>query len=99
MSFTVEPHAVGSFAATIGGLTDDADAATGYTREHLGIGYDTGRMFFTVVETATTVREALVTNYQALAKLVDQSEQELARAAQQYQRTDHATAARLDATY
>ncbi|HEV8571180.1 MAG TPA: type VII secretion target [Actinoplanes sp.] len=99
MSFTVEPHAVSSFATTIGGLTDDADAAAGYTREHLGIGYDTGRMFFTVVETATTVREALVTNYQALAKLVDRSEQELARAAQQYQHTDQAAAARLDATY
>jgi Excreted virulence factor EspC, type VII ESX diderm len=99
MSFTVEPHAVTSFAAAIGDLTDDADAAVNYSREHLGIGYDTGRMFFTVVETATTVREALISNYRALAKLVNQSEQELSRAAQQYLHTDRAAAARVDATY
>lgn len=99
MSFTVEPHAVSAFATTVGGLTDDADAATGYVRDHLGIGYDAGRMFVTVVETATTVREALVANYQALAKLAGESEQELTRAAQQYRDTDQAAAARVDASY
>ncbi|MGX6601768.1 type VII secretion target [Micromonosporaceae bacterium Da 78-11] len=99
MTFTVEPDAVHSFAATVGGLSDDADAAVGYSREYLGIGYDKGRMFATVVETATTVREALVANYQALAKLADRSGLELDRAAKQYRETDRAAAGRIDATY
>jgi hypothetical protein len=99
MSFTVDHHAVRSFGTDVGGLTDDADAATGYSREYLGIGYNDGRMFATVVETATTVREALVSNYQALARLVDQSEQELVRAANGYRDTDRQTAARVDGTY
>jgi uncharacterized protein YukE len=99
MSFAVDPNAVRAFAGTIRGLSDDADAATTYTNEHLDIGYDKGRMFFTVVETATSVREALLENYRALAKLVDQSEQELTKAANQYRDTDHAAAARVDATY
>jgi excreted virulence factor EspC (type VII ESX diderm) len=99
MTFTVEPDAVRSFAATVEGLTDDADAAVGYSRDYLGIGYDAGRMFATVVETATTVREALVANYQALARLADQSGQELDRAAKQYRDTDQAAAGRIDASY
>jgi hypothetical protein len=99
VSFTVNHEAVRGFAQTIGGLTDDADQAVGYTRDALGIGYAEGRMFATVVETATSVREALVDNYTALAKLVDASEQELTRAANQYRDTDQAAAARVDATY
>lgn len=99
MSFTVDPNAIRGFARAIGGLTDDADAAASYTREHLGIGYDKGRMFFTVVETATSVREALLENYRALGKLIDASEQELAKAARDYSTTDDTAAARVDATY
>ena len=99
MSFTVNHEAVRSFAGTIGGLTDDADRAVGYGREHLGIGYAEGRMFATVVETAGNVREALQANYSALAKLMDASEQELIKAATQYRDTDQAAAARVDATY
>jgi hypothetical protein len=99
VSFTANHGAIRGFAAAIGGLTDDADRAVGYTREHLGIGYADGRMFATVVETATNVREALVANYTALARLADASEQELTRAANQYRDTDEAAAARVDATY
>jgi hypothetical protein len=99
MSFTVDHNAVQGFAHTMGGLVDDADAAVGYSREHLGIGYDKGRMFFTVVETATTVREALLANYQALAQLADQAEQELTKTAGMYRDTDTASAARVDAAY
>lgn len=99
MTFSVDHNAVRGFAKTVGGLTDDADSAVSYSRDHLGIGYDKGRMFFTVVETATTVREALLANYHGLAKLVDQAEQELNKAANQYRDTDHAAAARVDATY
>lgn len=99
MSFTVNHDAVRTFAGTVGGLTDDADKAVGYAREHLGIGYAEGRMFATVVETATSVREALEANYTALARLVDTSEQELTRAANQYRDTDQAAAAQVDATY
>lgn len=99
MSFTANHDEIRTFAGVIGGLTDDADQAVGYTREWLGIGYAEGRMFATVVETATDVREALVANYTALAKLVDAAEQELTKAANQYRDTDQAAAARVDATY
>jgi hypothetical protein len=99
VSFTVNHESVRSFAGTLGDLTDDADRAVGYAREHLGIGYAEGRMFATVVETATNVREALTANYTALAKLMDASEQQLTKAANQYRDTDQAAASRVDATY
>jgi hypothetical protein len=99
VSFAANHNAIRNFGGAVGGLTDDADQAVGYTREHLGISYAEGRMFATVVETATSVREALVTNYTALAKLVDACEQELTKAANQYRDTDQAAAARVDATY
>lgn len=99
MSFRAHEDAIRHFAGTIGGLTDDAGKAVNYTREALGIGYSEGRMFATVVETATSVREALVDNYTALAKLVDAAEQELTKAANDYRDTDQAAAARVDATY
>ena len=57
MSFTVNHESVRSFAGTVAVLTDDADRTVRYAREHLGIGYAEGRMFATVVETATSVRD------------------------------------------
>ncbi|MGK5681326.1 type VII secretion target [Actinoplanes sp. URMC 104] len=99
MSFKAEPERVQAFASTITDLVDDADRAVNYSRNYLGIGYNEGRMFATVVETATAVREALLTNYQALAKLADQSGQELDRAARDYHATDQDAARRIDATY
>ncbi|MEV4347327.1 hypothetical protein AB0J83_22970 [Actinoplanes sp. NPDC049596] len=92
VSFTANHDQIHSFATTIGGLTDDADEAVNYTREHLGIGYADGRMFATVVDTATTVREALVANYTAPAKLADASEQGIVKTANQYGDTDQAAA-------
>ena len=99
MSFLAHENAIRQFAGRIGGLTDDARNAVNYTRDALGIGYSNGRMFATVVETATSVRETLVDNYNALAKLVDAAEQELTKAANDYRDTDQAAAARADATY
>lgn len=99
MSFTADHDAIGGFGQTLGSLTDDADRAVSYTREALSIGYAQGRMFATVVETATTVREALLENYQQLAKHVDLSAMEVTKVAASYRDTDQAAAARLDATY
>src|SRR3954464_4708165 len=81
MQFHADHDAIRQFGHTVRGLADDADTAVGYTREHLGIGYDEGRMFFTVVEKATEVRDALMNNYQLLAKFADQSGAEVVKAA------------------
>jgi len=99
MSFSADHEAIRRFGQTLAGLTDDADRANLYAKDALGIGYDAGRMFFTVVETATTVREALTANYTQLAKLIDASATEVDKTANGYRDTDHAAAARLDATY
>lgn len=56
-------------------------------------------MFFTVVQKADEVRDALTANYQALARLADGSSREITKAADYYRDTDQAAAARLDATY
>jgi hypothetical protein len=40
MSFRADHDAVRQFSRTIGDLTDDADQAVPYPRDHLGIGYD-----------------------------------------------------------
>src|SRR5690349_16532275 len=73
MSFKADQQAIRGFGGQIDSLTDDADAAVSYVRNHLGIGYDKGRMFFTVVESATTVRDALMANYKQLSKLATES--------------------------
>jgi hypothetical protein len=99
MSFNADHEAIRRFGQVLAGLTDDADRATSYAKDALGIGYNAGRMFFTVVETATTVREALTENYTQLAKLIDASAMEIDKTANGYRNTDQAAAARLDATY
>jgi hypothetical protein len=99
MSFKADQQAIRSFGGQIDSLTDDADAAISYVRNHLGIGYDKGRMFFTVVESATTVRDALMANYSQLSKLATESAQEIVKAANHYRDTDATAAARIDATY
>lgn len=99
MSFKADQQAIRSFGGQIDGLTDDADTAVSYVRNYLGIGYDKGRMFFTVVETATTVRDALMENYKQLSKLATESAQEVTKAANFYRDTDAAAAAKIDATY
>jgi len=99
MDFRADHDAVRRFGRTVADLTDDADTAVSYVRDHLGIGYDKGRMFFTVVEKATEVRDALMDNYRLLAKFADQSAAELVKAANHYRDTDQAAAARADAAY
>lgn len=99
MSFSADHEAIRRFGQVLAGLTDDADRANSYAKDALGIGYNDGRMFFTVVETATTVREALTANYGHLAKLVDASALEVDKTATSYRDTDHAAAARVDASY
>ncbi|RZU52223.1 hypothetical protein EV385_4070 [Krasilnikovia cinnamomea] len=99
MSFSADDEAIRRFGETLAGLTDDASRADGYARDALSIGYNDGRMFFTVVETATTVRETLTAQYKQLAKLIDASAIEIDKTANSYRDTDQASAARLDATY
>jgi hypothetical protein len=92
VGFTVHDGAVRRFGETVGDLTDDADMAESYVRRYLDIDYTEGRMFFTVVQKANEVRDALVANYQHLARLADQSSREIDRAAAYYERTDRAAA-------
>jgi hypothetical protein len=99
VSFEVEHVEVNRFGTTVGDLADDAGMAVGYATGQLGIGYAEGRMFATVVEKATEVREAMERNYGTLKTLVTTAGQELTKAATYYQNTDHAEAARIDRTY
>lgn len=99
MSFKAEQQAIRDFGNQVNDLADDADTAVSYVRNYLGIGYDKGRMFFTVVETATTVRDALMANYKTLSTLATSSAAEVVKAANYYRDTDAAAAARVDATY
>jgi hypothetical protein len=99
VSFAADQAAIRRFGHTVGDLVDDADAAVNYAREHLSIGYREGRMFFTVVQKANEVRDALTANYQALARLADGPSREIGKAADYYQATDRNVAARVDATH
>ena len=99
MSFKANHDAIRAFSEKLSALIDDADRANAYAKDALSIGYKEGRMFFTVVETATTVRDALTANYNHLAKLIDAAAAESAEAATSYDNTDQASAARIDSTY
>jgi hypothetical protein len=99
VTFEAEHERIKSFATHVNGLSDDADEAVRYVEKHLGIGYDKGRMFFTVVETAETVRNTLKENYKHLSEVAQKSGTELSKAAAFYRTTDTASAERLDATY
>lgn len=99
MSFKADPAGIREFSDIIGGLTDDAGAASRYAGQWLGIGYAEGRMFFSVVEAATNARQALEQLYTRLGTLTSASAQELDRAVRFYETTDAAAAERLDRTY
>lgn len=99
MSFKADPPSIRDFGSAIGELADDADQARRYAEQWLGIGYSEGRIFATVVEQATAVREALVENYQKLQTLVETSREELTRAADHYDQTDFSVLERMDSTY
>lgn len=99
MTYEADHERIRQFSNSLKDLTDDADAAFYYVKDHLSIGYDEGRMFFTFVETADQVRDALEANYKHLSTLISSSSTELAKAADFYKKTDVAAAERLDRTY
>jgi hypothetical protein len=99
MSFTADHDAIARFGHTLTALTDDADRAVGYADDALTINDRASGMFFTVMQTAASVREALTANYRHLAKIIDASAVETGKAADSYRDADQSSASRLDATY
>lgn len=98
-SFKADHESIAEFGRVVGGLTTDATAAATYVGKWLDIGYAEGRMFVSVVEKATEVREALLDNYRKLETVVSSSADEVAKTARLYRETDRAEAERLDRTY
>ncbi|WP_162907811.1 type VII secretion target [Allorhizocola rhizosphaerae] len=99
MAFEADHERIKNFGSHVKGLSDDADEAVRYVDKHLGIGYNEGRMFFTIVEQAENVRNALKENYTHLSEVAMKSGIELGKAADFYRTTDQASAERLDGTY
>lgn len=98
-SFKADHESIAEFGRLLGRLQADATAATTYVGKWLDIGYAEGRMFASVVEKATEVREALLENYRKLETVVSSSSDEIAKTAKLYRETDRAEAQRLDSTY
>ncbi|MGQ0774597.1 MAG: type VII secretion target [Pseudonocardiales bacterium] len=98
-SFKADHVSIAEFGRLVGGLTTDSTAAVTYVGRWLDIGYAEGRMFASVVEKATEVREALRSNYQKLETVVSSSSDEITKTARLYRETDRAEAERLDRTY
>jgi hypothetical protein len=99
MSFTADHEAIRQFGLTLAGLTDDADRASGYANSALDIDDRSSGMFFTVMQTAASVSDALTANYRHLAKIVDASAIEVGKVIEGYRESDQSAAGRLDATY
>lgn len=97
--FEADHGQIKNFGTHVGDLSDDADDAVRYVDRHLGIGYNEGRMFATVVEAAESVRNALRENYVHLSTVALRSGHELTLAGNFYQNTDRAAEERLDRTY
>lgn len=98
-AFRADHESIAEFGRSVGGLKTDSAAAVTYVDKWLDIGYAEGRMFASVVEKATEVREALLDNYRKLETVVSSSSDELAGVARLYRETDIAEAERLDTTY
>lgn len=98
-SFRADHESIAEFGRLVGGLKTDSTAAVTYVGAWLDIGYAEGRMFASVVEKATEVREALLGNYRKLETVVSSSSDEIAKTARLYWETDRAEAERLDRTY
>lgn len=98
-SFKADHASIAEFGRLLGGLKTDSTAAVTYVGTWLDIGYAEGRMFASVVEKATEVREALLDNYRKLETVVSSSSDEIAKTARLYRETDSAEAERLDRTY
>ncbi|MGB6163586.1 MAG: hypothetical protein WCF33_24305 [Pseudonocardiaceae bacterium] len=98
-SFRVDHERIAEFGRLVGDLKTDSTAAVTYVDKWLDIGYAEGRMFASVVEKATEVREALLANYRKLETVVSSSSDEIAKTAKLYRETDRAEAGRLDRAY
>lgn len=77
--FKAVPASIRAFGAAVGDLAGEAESARQYATQWLGIGYAEARMFATVVEHATAVRDALDDNYRRLKELAEAAGVELAR--------------------
>jgi len=97
--FKAVPASIRAFGAAVGDLAGEAESARQYATQWLGIGYAEARMFATVVEHATAVRDALDDNYRRLKELAEAAGVELAKAADFYEETDLAEQERLDRLY
>jgi hypothetical protein len=98
-SFRVDHKSIAEFGGLVGGLKTDSAAAVTYVGTWLGVGYAEGRMFASVVEKATEVREVLLANYRKLETVVSSSSDEIAKTAKLYRETDRTEAERLDRAY
>ncbi len=98
-SFKADHESIAEFGGLVDALRTDATAAAAYVGTWWDIGYAEGRMFASVVEKATEVREALLDNYRKLETVVSSSSDEVAKTAKLYRETDRAEAERLDRTY
>ena len=97
--FKAVPASIRDFGTAVGDLAPETEQAKQYANQWLGIGYAEARMFATVVEQATEVREALAENYRRMQELAEAAGIELARAADHYEETDVAEQERLDSLY
>ncbi|MGH3798895.1 MAG: hypothetical protein ACRDTD_01960 [Pseudonocardiaceae bacterium] len=98
-SFKADHESIAEFGRLVGRLKTDATAAATYVGKWLDFGYAEGRMFASVVERATEIREALLDNYRKLETVMSSSSDEVAKTARLYRETDRAEAERLDRTY
>lgn len=99
MTFTVYPDDVEGYVGALTDLAPQAQQAQQYLGDHLDIGFAQGRMFASVVATASEVRAELAPNYASLQRLTTDAAAELTKAVAFYRATDTTAATRLDAGY
>ncbi|WP_016701560.1 type VII secretion target [Actinoalloteichus spitiensis] len=99
MGFEARTDSIRSFADRVDGLGQDVPNATSYINTHLDIGYADARLFATIAAACDSAREALLTSYEHLRSISEESAAELRGAATMYDDTDEDEARRLDATY
>ena len=99
MSFKADHTAIREFGAVIGGLADDADAASNYVQQWLDISEAKGSLYQTTFNSVAEIEGQLAGMYGFLSSLINNSAQEVEKAAQFYQTADVAAAERLDQTY
>jgi hypothetical protein len=80
-------------------VSSAAVAVSQIRRVRAALGYSDGRMLATVKSVADAAVQTLTSNYEQLASIALSSCEQLNRAADYYEDTDAAAAARVDATY